>query len=209
MVWAINSVSCTFVFSTFPVQTLVNVVLATRGEDAHFFSVSRTLHQRTCALGRRKAKRFKLCTAACFVKATRSSQVSRSLPRATVLSPVIVLCILLYTFSNTDTKSNKHSTSAAFFSESKALCHSARKSPLWPLGRAELSHKFVSPSLSSMLSEAERTLVFSSCTHVPRHSPWVFHLLSTEVGPILCRNPECHHRAKQCRIIVQISVGKI
>ena len=187
-------------------QTLVNVVLATGGEDAHF---SRVMHVTSTHMrvGSAQSQTVQVVTCAVFRKS--HSIISCFIACATVLFSVVVLCIPLYTLSNADTKSDEHSTSAALFNESKALCHSARKSPLWPLGRAELSHKFVSPSLSSMLSEAERSLVFSSCTHLPGHSPLVFHLLSTELGPILCRNPECHHRAKQCRIIVQISVGKI
>ena len=43
-----------------------------------------------------------------------------------------------------------------------------------------------------ILSEAEQTLVVSSCTNLQGHSPEVFHLLSIELGPILYRNPECH-----------------
>ena len=42
------------------------------------------------------------------------------------------LHIFLYTCSSTDTKSDVHSTSAEFFNESKSLCNSARRSPLWP-----------------------------------------------------------------------------
>ena len=48
-----------------------------------------------------------------------------------------------------------------------------------------------------MLSEAEQNLVFFTCANLPGHSPQVFHLLLIELGPILCRNLECHLRIKK------------
>ena len=48
-----------------------------------------------------------------------------------------------------------------------------------------------------ILSDAEHSLVVSSCTNLQRHSPEVLHLLSIELGPILYRNPQCHPRVSK------------
>ena len=43
------------------------------------------------------------------------------------------------------------------------------------------------------LSETGQTLAISSCTHFHGHSPELFHLLSIELGLLLCRNLERRH----------------
>ena len=65
----------------------------------------------------------------------------RGTSRVTVLFALTFLYISLDTFSNLYTQSDEHSISAEFFNESKSLRASARRSPLWPLSRAEPSHK--------------------------------------------------------------------
>ena len=43
------------------------------------------------------------------------------------------------------------------------------------------------------LSETGQTLAISSCTHLHGHSPELFHLVSIELGLLLCRNLERRH----------------
>ena len=47
-----------------------------------------------------------------------------------------------------------------------------------------------------IMPEAAQTHEFASCTHLPKHYLWAFHLWTLEVDPISCQNPECRRLVK-------------
>ena len=144
--------SCTFVllfFFSFRVQTLANVVHATgredstsrrthrtRGTDAHF-SRAHVTNAHALAQDLTGKDMWIVCLRA-LIKITHSFHVSWYTTCVTALFAQSVLIILFYTTSCTD-------ISAKHGNESKPLRHSARMSPLWPIGRAEPSHRCSTP----------------------------------------------------------------
>ena len=55
-----------------------------------------------------------------------------------------------------------------------------------------------------ILPEAAQTHEFASCTHLPKHHLWAFHLWTLEVDPISCQNPECRRLVKSHKKICKI-----